>query len=110
MGYDDPEGSDTANTLQTSDVRRKRGRRAYGWIRTSTQVTFWRLLEAILPGPAAGSRGVARLEIVARASDNGAFAMKDMCMRRAVWGVAGSVLGGKETRKRVGKMSDWKQL
>lgn len=50
---------------------------------TSTQVTFWRLLEAILPGPAAGSRGVARLEMVERASDNGAFAMKDMCMQRA---------------------------
>ena len=50
---------------------------------TSTQVTFWRLLEAILPGPAAGSRGVARLEMVARASDNGAFVRKDMCIQTA---------------------------
>ena len=34
-----------------------------------------------MPGPPAGSKGVARLEIVARASDNGAFAIKDIRMQ-----------------------------
>lgn len=61
-----------------------------------------------MPGPAAGSRGVARLEIVARASDNGAFAMKDMCMQRT-WAALGGGIGaqgsngegvGKVVRKR----------
>jgi hypothetical protein len=46
-------------------------------VRTSTQVTFWRVLEAILPVPAAGSEGE-KVERVARASDNGALVSRDI--------------------------------
>ena len=49
-------------------------------VRTSTQVTFCRVLEAILPVPAAASEGV-KVERVARASDNGALVSRDIRMQ-----------------------------
>jgi hypothetical protein len=62
--------------------------RFVSWKRTSTQVTFWRVLEAILPEPEAGSRGV-KVEMVARASDNGALVSRDIRMQTSGTTVVG---------------------
>ena len=68
MCYDNPEGSNSSNTLYILDKQQHHRIQ----IHTSTQVTFWRVLEAMAAGGAEESFDDSP-ETVARTSDSGTF-------------------------------------
>lgn len=77
----DPERGDSTYTLRMLETERFQGLgRGEKKKHTSTQVTFWRVLEAILPVEES-EESLESPAMVARARDKGAFASRDICMQ-----------------------------